>query len=158
MCLDLEYCRNGCVLVLTLQDHLKALSELEGKLEDLNGWGQLLVKDCVVPDGEVIQERMDSLKLQYDALSSASSERQAALEESLLSLGQFESAYEDLWAWLNKANGHLEDFEPITGDPDAVFAQLAKHKVCMTLQYIVQNFMEVSIVLVLVLHENVGDS
>jgi len=105
------------------------LSELEGKLEELNGWGQLLVKDCVEPDGEVIQERMDSLKLQYDTLSSAASERQAALEESLLSLGQFESAYEDLWAWLNKANGHLEDFEPITGDPDAVSAQLAKHKV-----------------------------
>ncbi len=108
---------------------MKALSELEGKLEELNGWGQLLVKECVVPDGEVIQERLDSLKLQCDTLTSAANERQSALEESLLSLGQFESAYDDLWAWLVKANEQLEDFEPITGDPDAVFAQLSKHKV-----------------------------
>ena len=112
-----------------MQDHLKALSDLEGKLDELNGWGQLLVKECVVPDGEVIQERLDSLKQQCDTLTSTASERQAALEESLLSLGQFEGAYDDLWAWLLKANKQLENFEPITGDPDAVSAQLAKHKV-----------------------------
>lgn len=47
----------------------------------------------------------------------------------MLSLGQFEGAYDDLWAWLTGAVKQLEEFEPITGDPDAVAAQLAKHKV-----------------------------
>ena len=108
---------------------MKALSELEGKLEELDGWGQLLIKECVTPDGEVIQQRINSLKSCCDALNSAGAERQRALEESLLSLGQFEGAYDDLWAWLSGAVKQLEEFEPITGDPDAVAAQLAKHKV-----------------------------
>ena len=67
----------------------------------------------------------------WDALHSAAMERQSSLEESLLSLGEFEEAYEELWAWLNDALRQLEEEEPITGDPDAVATQLAKHKVCV---------------------------
>ena len=105
------------------------MSELENKLEELDGWGQLLIKECVTPDGEVIQLRIDDLKSRCEALSSAAIERQAALEESLLSLGQFEGAYDDLWSWLTGAMKQLEEFEPITGDPDSVATQLSKHKV-----------------------------
>lgn len=112
-----------------------SLSELEGKLEELDGWGQLLIKECVTPDGETIQQRLDDLKVHCDALTSAAIDRQVALEESLLSLGQFEGAYDDLWAWLGRANKQLEEFEPITGDPDAVSAQLAKHKVRYVLEH-----------------------
>ena len=99
-------------------------------MEELDGWGQLLIKECVTPDGEVIQERLNDLMLRCDSLASSGAERQTALEESLLSLGQFEGAYDDLWTWLTGAVKQLEEFEPITGDPDAVAAQLAKHKVC----------------------------
>ena len=56
-------------------------------------------------------------------------DRQATLEESLLSLGEFEEAYSELWAWLTDALRQLGEAEPITGDPDLVAAQLAKHKV-----------------------------
>ena len=56
-------------------------------------------------------------------------ERQSALEESLLSLGEFEEAYSELWAWLTDALRQLGEAEPITGDPDLVAAQLARHKV-----------------------------
>ena len=56
-------------------------------------------------------------------------ERQFSLEESLLSLGQFEEAYSELWEWLMDALKQLGEAEPITGDPDVVAAQLAKHKV-----------------------------
>ena len=108
---------------------MKALSELEGQFEELDGWGQLLIKECVTPDGEVIQQRLDDLRVYCDALISAATERQAVLEESLLSLGQFEEAYDDLWVWLVGAIKQLEEFEAITGDPDAVSTQLAKHKV-----------------------------
>ena len=48
---------------------------------------------------------------------------QSSLEESLLSLGQFQEAYDELWAWLTDALWQLGDMEPITGDPYAVAAQ-----------------------------------
>ena len=64
----------------------------------------------------------------WDALNSSSIDRLSSLEESLLSLGQFEEAYAELWAWLTDALQQLENTEPITGDPDAVAAQLSKHK------------------------------
>ena len=108
---------------------MKALSELDGQFEELDGWGQLLIKECVTPDGEVIQQRLDDLRIYCDALISAATERQTVLKESLLSLGQFEEAYDDLWVWLVGVTKQLEEFEAITGDPDAVSTQLAKHKV-----------------------------
>ena len=69
----------------------------------------------------------------WDAINSAAMERQATLEESLLSLGEFEEAYSELWAWLTDALRQLGEADPITGDPDVVSAQLAKHKVCKML-------------------------
>lgn len=65
----------------------------------------------------------------WDALNTSSIARLSSLEESLLSLGQFEEAYDELWAWLTDALQQLENTEPITGDPDAVATQLSKHKV-----------------------------
>ena len=41
---------------------MKELGKLETQLDDLDGWGQLLVKDCVEPDGEVIQQKMASIR------------------------------------------------------------------------------------------------
>lgn len=64
-----------------------------------------------------------------DELNSYAADRQASLEESLLSLGEFEEAYDELWTWLADAIQQLEEAEPITGDPDAVAAQLSRHKV-----------------------------
>ena len=46
-----------------MQEFMKLLGELEGQLEELDGWGQLLTKDCVKPDGEVIQGRVEDLRL-----------------------------------------------------------------------------------------------
>ena len=68
-------------------------------------------------------------RARLEGLRSAAEARQSSLEESLLSLGQFEEAYEELWAWLTDAVRQLEDADPITGDPDTVAAQLARHKV-----------------------------
>ena len=70
-----------------------------------------------------------ALRALWDAINSAAMERQSALEESLLSLGEFEEAYSELWAWLTDALRQLGEAEPITGDPDLVAAQLARHKV-----------------------------
>ncbi len=64
-----------------------------------------------------------------EGLISGANDRQTSLEESLLSLGEFEEAYDELWAWLSDALRQLEEAEPITGDTDAVSAQLSRHKV-----------------------------
>ena len=53
---------------------------------------------------------------------------QFSVEESLLSLWQFEEACDELWAWLTNALWQLGDM-----DPDAVAAQLSKHKVTVML-------------------------
>ena len=65
----------------------------------------------------------------WDTINSAGMESPSLLEESLLSLGEFEDAYSELWAWLTDALRQLGEAEPITGDPDMVAAQLARHKV-----------------------------
>ena len=41
---------------------MKELGESEGQLDELDGWGQLLIKDCVQPDGEIIQDRVEELR------------------------------------------------------------------------------------------------
>ncbi len=45
-----------------VQEFMRVLGELEGLLEELDGWGQLLTKDCVKPDGQVIENRVDELR------------------------------------------------------------------------------------------------
>ena len=39
---------------------------------------------------------------------------------------QFQETYDELRAWFTNALRQLEDMKPITGDPDAVAAQLSK--------------------------------
>ena len=48
--------------MLLTQDHLKNLSFLEGELDELDGLGQLLCRECVKPDGKVIQQRIEELR------------------------------------------------------------------------------------------------
>ena len=76
----------------------------------------------------------------WDALNSNSTARLSSLEESLLSLGQFEEAYAELWAWLTDALQQLENTEPITGDPDIVATQLSKHKASLPLSKFSSSF------------------
>jgi len=41
---------------------MRVLGELESQAEEINGWGQLLMKDCVTPDGELIETRVEDIK------------------------------------------------------------------------------------------------
>lgn len=75
-------------------------------------------------------------RARWDALHAALLSRQSLLEESLLSLGEFEEAYEELWAWLQDTLHQMSETEPITGDPNMVAAQLMKHKVCGSYDYV----------------------
>ncbi|CAI8055159.1 Dystonin, partial [Geodia barretti] len=110
------------------KEFLKGVAELEGQLDTLEGLGLLLAGGCMPDDKEVILQRTSDMRAMWDGLNSAAMERQSSLEESLLSLGEFEDAYSELWAWLTDALRQLGETEPITGDPDMVAAQLARHK------------------------------
>lgn len=41
---------------------MKSLADLEAQLDELDGWGQLLIKDCVEADGDVVQHRVNDLR------------------------------------------------------------------------------------------------
>ena len=56
------------MVVLCLQEVMKGLAELETQLDDLDGWGQLLIKDCVETDGEVVQHRVNELRYMQNKL------------------------------------------------------------------------------------------
>jgi hypothetical protein len=47
----------------------------------------------------------------------------------LLSLGEFETALNNVAAWLNDALANLEQPEPIYADPKTIEAEIAKLKV-----------------------------
>ena len=50
-------------LSLFLQDALKVLAGLGTQLDDLDGLGQLLSKECMKADGDFIQQRIATLLL-----------------------------------------------------------------------------------------------
>ena len=54
---------------------------------------------------------------------------QTQLEEALLTLGQFQQAFDELWAWLTALHEQLSDPEPISGKIDTVNTLITKHTV-----------------------------
>ena len=71
-----------------------------------------------------------SCRGQFDQLRSVSLARLSSLKELLLSLGQFEEAYDELKDWLANSHHQLQNPELVTGDVKQVTALLTKHKVC----------------------------
>ena len=53
----------------------------------------------------------------------------SVLKESLLCLGEFEEAYDELKDWLAHSHHHLKNFDRIIGDAEQLSALLGKHKV-----------------------------
>lgn len=49
---------------------------------------------------------------------------------ALLSLGQFQSAIDDVLSWLDKTENMLDEASPVSGDPRLVEIELAKIRVC----------------------------
>ena len=46
---------------------MKSLAYLDNQIDELGGWGQLLIKDCV-KDRDVVQHRVDELRYMYDVM------------------------------------------------------------------------------------------
>ena len=114
----------------------KELDDYEPTVDEVVGCGQLLCRQCVPEDAEVIQKKLEELQAQWDIAKAEASQRQSDLEEALLALGQFQDAYDELMRWLEEAREQLDHPEAITGDPDQVAVLQSKHKVCGALGYL----------------------
>ncbi len=57
------------------------------------------------------------------------SERRTRLERALLNLGQFQSAIDELLAWIDRTGATLDEAHPVHGDPKAIEIELAKLRV-----------------------------
>ena len=58
---------------------------------------------------------------------------QTQLEEALLTLGQFQQAFDELWAWLTSIHEQLSEPSPISGKIDTVNTLITKHSVRSTI-------------------------
>jgi len=47
----------------------------------------------------------------------------------LLTLGQFQQAFDELWVWLSTIHAQLQDPDPITGKIEEVTSLMTKHTV-----------------------------
>ena len=56
-------------------------------------------------------------------------DRQRELEHALLRLGQFQHALNELFVWIQRTDGTLDELKPVFGDPNVIEVELAKLKV-----------------------------
>ena len=70
-----------------------------------------------------------SYRNRFDNLKSAYLINLSVLKESLLSLGEFEEAYDELKDWLAHSHHQLKNFDCIIGDSEQLSTLQCKHKV-----------------------------
>ena len=124
-------CSDAVGLKRQLAEHkelMRQLQEVEAEVDQLDGMAQLLSKDCVPEDGDTILQQSAAIRSQWEGLQTKANERQSLLDDSFASLGKFEEAYDDLWAWLQDCLRQLRNPDDITGDPAHVNSLLAKHR------------------------------
>ncbi|XP_065889965.1 microtubule-actin cross-linking factor 1-like isoform X3 [Dysidea avara] len=113
-----------------LETHKATLKEVSAKEKELSvvvTQGQSLSDKCVEEDSEVILQWLDQLHNKWDHLNTLLTQRKTQLEEALLTLGQFQQAFDELWVWLSTIHAQLQDPDPVTGKIDEVTSLLTKH-------------------------------
>lgn len=76
-----------------------------------------------------IKEPLAAVNRRWDDLLRGIVNRQRALENALLRLGQFQHALNELLVWISKTDKTLDDLKPVAGDPQILEIELAKLKV-----------------------------
>jgi len=56
------------------------------------------------------------------------------LQKALLSVGEFQSAVDQLMLWINQTLSSLDQPPPVYADPRTIDAELSRLKVCMSPQ------------------------
>ncbi|XP_051920542.1 microtubule-actin cross-linking factor 1, isoforms 6/7 isoform X1 [Hippocampus zosterae] len=79
-------------------------------------------------DQQHLENLLAELKDTWDTINGKSMERQHKLEEALLFSGRFTDALQALNNWLYRAEPHLAEDVPVSGDKDVVNNLIEKHK------------------------------
>ncbi|XP_023033519.1 dystonin isoform X18 [Drosophila willistoni] len=90
--------------------------------------GKNLMERAPKGDRPVLDKMLLELKEQWTRVWSKSIERQRKLEEALLLSGQFSDALGELFDWLKKAKGRLNENGPVHGDLETVQGLCEHHK------------------------------
>ncbi|CAH1991991.1 unnamed protein product [Acanthoscelides obtectus] len=99
------------------------------KVEALNRQAQELTERTSADQAAAIKEPLSAVNKRWDDLLRGIVERQRALENALLRLGQFQHALNELLVWIGKTDRTLDELKPVAGDPQILEVELAKLKV-----------------------------
>ncbi|XP_035224503.1 microtubule-actin cross-linking factor 1-like isoform X1 [Stegodyphus dumicola] len=99
------------------------------QVESLNRQAQELMERTSPDQAVAIREPLADINKRWDDLLKSIVERQQEMENTLLKLGQFQHALEELMIWISKTEKTLDELKPVFGDPQVIEVVLAKHKV-----------------------------
>ena len=113
-----------------LQSLTKTVHPKQQDLETLSQKADELTRDSPIEYAKVIIEPLHDVTARWDNLVGCMSNRMSKLQNALLSLGQFQSAIDELLGWLDRTESTLEDVPaPVYCDPKAIEIELAKLKI-----------------------------
>ncbi|VDP08265.1 unnamed protein product [Soboliphyme baturini] len=99
------------------------------KLEQLNQQAATLTDGCSPDQCLTVQRTLLDINKRWDNLSRGILERQHVLEKSLLQMGHFEEALDQLLEWMTKTENAIEEVRPFPGDLKQTEIEIAKLKV-----------------------------
>uniref|UniRef100_A0A8C4R8G0 Uncharacterized protein n=1 Tax=Eptatretus burgeri TaxID=7764 RepID=A0A8C4R8G0_EPTBU len=100
------------------------------EMEKLSHQGEVLHRKAEgTANRDMLEAPLRELRRQWAVLDSKIITRQHKLESSLLALGQFQHALEELLSWLSHTEDLLAEQKPIREDPKEIEIELAKHHV-----------------------------
>ncbi|XP_054709316.1 LOW QUALITY PROTEIN: microtubule-actin cross-linking factor 1, isoforms 1/2/3/4/5-like [Uloborus diversus] len=99
------------------------------EIESLNRQAQELMEFTSPDQAVAIREPLSDINKRWDDLLKSIVDRQQEMENTLLKLGQFQHALEELMVWISKTEKTLDELKPVFGDPQVIEVVLAKHKV-----------------------------
>uniref|UniRef100_T1D235 Putative microtubule-actin cross-linking factor n=1 Tax=Cupiennius salei TaxID=6928 RepID=T1D235_CUPSA len=99
------------------------------EVESLNRQAQELMERTSSDQAVAIREPLADINKRWDDLLKNIVERQQEMENTLLRLGQFQHALDELVIWISKTEKTLDELKPVFGDPQVIEVVLAKHKV-----------------------------
>ena len=102
-------------------------------IQSLNQQATDLTRESPTEQGATIREPMADVNKRWDQLLDGMSDRKSKLQNALLSLGQFQSAIDELLSWLGRTEQTLDEMQPVYGDPKVIEIELAKLKVSIHL-------------------------
>ncbi|KAI8478923.1 hypothetical protein Bbelb_433440 [Branchiostoma belcheri] len=100
----------------------------ELKLNMAVGLGEKTMQNTAAEGRSIIQQKLESLRKDWQAFSSSASETKASLENSLLQWGSYQESLDQLTNWLHQTESTLDKDLPLVADLKEKRAQLNKQQ------------------------------